>query len=527
MKKLILSILAILLCLSAFTLIACNGDDSTTTDNGTTIPSVEYNITYELNGGTNNAENPIGYNSEDIITLNTPTREGYFFAGWYTDPEFENIILEINEDTSGDLTLYAKWLDSDDYIQFELYEDFYKVIGCDQSVEYLFIPSTYNGLPVKTVARQAFKYYKNLRYVYIPDSVTTIGAEAFFHCEALAKVRMPKNVKNIYTLAFSGCKSLTSLTLPNGLEIISSAVFSSSGLTSINIPDSVTTIEYQAFSSCENLTEINLSKELTTIEFHAFLECKSLENIVIPSKVTTIGFDAFIDCLSLKNIDVESENEFFKSVDGVLYSKDGKTLVCYPSAKTEESYTIKDGTEIIESKAFYGNACLEGIVIPNSVITIEYGAFLDCKKLKSIVLSNSLESMGNSAFRNCTAVESITIPGSLKEIKYEAFSGCSSLKTVIIEEGVTSMGTFAFYGCSSLESVKLPHSLEFIDYDVFGKCVSLKSIVIPKNVAVIKGNVFWRVPDITVYCEAESKPDGWNEYWSRDAKEVIWGYDGE
>ena len=448
MKKLIFPILIIFLCIFSFMLISCDGQDDTTSFN-----SFEYSITYELNGGTNSAENPSGYNKGDKIILDAPQKEGYMFTGWYTE---EDILIEINEDTAGDLTLYATWRDIESSLLFELnyLGDSYIVIGCAKSLEYMYIPSTYKGLPVTVIGSYAFMYHKNLKYVYIPDGVTSIWSSAFFSCESLEGVRIPNSVTEIDTRAFSKCKKLKSIDLPDNLTVIGSYLFYYSGITSIDIPDGVTEIRKNAFSDCKSLTNIKLPESLTTLRYDVFLNCTALEEIVIPSSVTNIDKSIFRGCTSLKSITVADGNTVYKSVDGALYTKDGKTLVAYPGGNGEETFTVPNGTE-----------------------NIEVGAFAYNPSLKSVV-----------------------IPGSVKNFGWRMFNDCTSLESVIIEDGVTAIETTPFYNCDSLKSVVVPDSVTTITEEMLEGC-----------------------PLLTVYCEAEQKPEGWDENWSNGAKEVVWG----
>ena len=468
--------LILILCLSAFLLISCNGSDTTTTESATT-----YTITYELDGGTNSENNPSGYNSGVSLELGVPTKEGYMFAGWYTDPELTNFVTEIKKDATGDITLYAKWLDIETYLEFELVDGSYKVVGGCNPIPYMFIPSTYKGLPVTCIGESAFKSYVYLQYVYIPDSVTVINHSAFKNCQSLKEIR-----------------------LSNNLTKISYSTFYSSGLESIVIPDKVEYIDLESFGDCKNLSYVKLSEELTTIKILAFRGCEVLESIVIPSKVTDIGTQAFYNCFLLKNIIVDDESTTYKSMEGVLYSKDGKTLIYYPEGKTETTYTIPEGTEIIAHDAFEANSRLVNVSFPNTVKQIQ-GAFGDCTALESIVIPDSVTSIGAYGFYGCTSLKSITLSKNIDVIHVYAFGECTSLESVVIPNGVKEIDSYVFYECTSLKSVVIPESVTVAEYDIFALCTSLEK----------------------VYCEVESKPDSWNGGWARNVKEVIWGYKGE
>lgn len=139
---------------------------------------------------------------------------------------------------------------------------------------------------------------------------------------------------------------------------------------------------------------------------------------------------AFYNCKSLKNIEVSKENKIYKSIDGNLYTKDGKTLIQYATGKTESAF-----------------------VIPNSVTSIGYAAFYNCSSLTRVTIGNSVTSIEDSAFNDCKSLTSITIPDSVTSIGYRAFYNCDSLTSITIGNSVTSIGESAFYGCSSLKEV--------------------------------------------------------------------------
>ena len=140
--------------------------------------------------------------------------------------------------------------------------------------------------------------------------------------------------------------------------------------------------------------------------------------------------------------------------------------------------------------AFWGCSSLKSIVIPEGVISIDYGAFDGCESLTSIVIPDSVTNIGNSAFHGCSSLKSIVIPDSVTSIGCSAFSGCSSLKSIVIPEGVISIDWGAFSGCSSLKSIVIPDSVTSIGDHAFDGCSSLTSIVIPDSVTSIGRHAF-------------------------------------
>ena len=201
--------------------------------------------------------------------------------------------------------------------------------------------------------------------------------------------------------------------LKEGTRVICDGAFSRrDSLTSINIPDSVTSIGKSAFDWCESLTCINIPDSVTSIGDSAFSWCKSLTNINIPDSVTSIGDSAFYKCESLANIN-----------------------------------------------------------IPNRVTKIGESAFSKCEALTKINIPNSVTSIGESAFSECRSLTSISIPDSVTNIGESAFYGCSSLTSINIPHSVTSIGNEAFSECYFLTSINIPNSVIKMAGNPFIYCI--------------------------------------------------------
>ena len=397
--------------------------------------------------------------------------------------------------------------------------------------------------------------------VIIPNGVTEIGENAFYNCEFITSVTIPKGVTKIGARAFCNCKSLVSATIPNGVTSIGESAFSQcSSLTSITIPNGVISIGKHAFSHCSSLTRATIPDRVTSIGEWAFYYCSSLISVTIPNSVTSIGRGAFCDCSSLTSIEVDPQNSSYRSIDGNLYSKDGKTLIQYAIGKSEKIFAIPNSVTSIGEYAFSHCSSLTSVTIPNGVTSIGWGAFSGCYSLTSIIIPDSVTSIGECAFSDCRYLKNITIPDSVISIGEVAFFGCSSLtsievdpqnssykstdgnlyskdgKTLIqyaigksekifaIPNSVTSIGGSAFSYCFSLTSVTIPNSVTEIGNHAFRSCTSLTSVTIPNSVASIESWAFYGCKSLTINCEAEKKPIGWNENWNSDNRPVNWGY---
>ena len=259
----------------------------------------------------------------------------------------------------------------------------------------------------------------------------------------------------------------------NGAGYIQSEIVIPEKVTYKGVEYSVTSIGRSAFEECSSLTSITIGNSVTSIEWYAFYGCSSLTSITIPNSVTSIGGGAFYGCLSLTSIDVETNNQNYASIDGVLYNKEITTLICYPGGKT--SITILNSVTSIGYYAF-ATCSLTSITIPNSVTSIGGGAFSGCSSLTSITIPNSVTSIGEYTFFGCSSLTSITIPNSVTSIGESAFSGCSSLTSITIPNSVTLIGESAFSGCSSLTSITIPNSVTLIGERAFYGCSALTSV---------------------------------------------------
>lgn len=253
--------------------------------------------------------------------------------------------------------------------------------------------------------------------------------------------------KEIGSWAFCGCRNMTNIEIPNSVEKISGGAFLyCSSLANIDIPSSVKKIGTQAFYGCYGLTTFNCPEGLIELGDNAFDFCSGLENINISSTVEKIGYGVFLGCSKLKEINVNTNNKYYKEIDNVLFSYNGKELVWYPQGKEGEKYIIPDGVEVIKYTAFYYCKNLNKIEIPESITTFEYGVFRGCENIQNIELPSGLKSMGNEIFNGCKNITSITIPTEVSKIGNEMFSGCTNLTEVVIPKGVTSIDENAFKG---------------------------------------------------------------------------------
>lgn len=306
---------------------------------------------------------------------------------------------------------------------------------------------------VTIIGDWAFSECTALTSIAIPDSVTDIGRSAFNGCTALANIDLPGSLSNICDFAFANCTSLTSIAIPDSVTFINNDAFNGcTGLISVSLPDSLTAIYPGLFDGCTSLSAITIPESVEIIYFRAFRNCASIESVYIPASVESIYQDAFNGCANLSSITVDPSNPVYDSRDN-----------CNAVIKTASDSLL------------FG---CKSTVIPDSVTTIEYGAFKDCTGLTEITIPDNVTSIESSAFSGCTGLTSIELPDSITCINYCTFEGCTGLTSFTIPDSVTTIESNAFSYCTALESIFIPASVENITGDLFIGCSALESITV-------------------------------------------------
>ncbi|MDE6520348.1 MAG: leucine-rich repeat domain-containing protein [Ruminococcus sp.] len=249
--------------------------------------------------------------------------------------------------------------------------------------------------------------------IIIPDDVVKIG-ERVFRGRNIKSVTIPSSVKVIEREAFELCHNLTKVTLNNGLENIKKDAFHGCSINEIEIPETVKTIGEDAFASA-SITSIN-----------------------IPEKLKHITKECFVHYRMLENISVSENNKNYKSLNGVLFDKDMKTLICYPPTKKDSCYTVPDGVEVIQKWAFLGCNSLKSVTFPESMKWIESCSFQACENLKHITIPCCEMVMNSKAFY-ITHFSDVTIIGRKITINVSDYFRTAN--------GAFSAETMRFFNC--------------------------------------------------------------------------------
>ncbi len=412
----------------------------------------------------------------------------------------------------------------------------------------------------KTIADGAFKnqtYPEKEEYTYamteivLPDGLLTIGKDAFYDCSALNAITIPDSVVSIqddfaktayyqdqshwddgkvlyvgnhlieakdltgsYTVragtksiaphAFDGCSGLSAINLPDSIVSIGEYAFRDcTALVNITIPDAVKKIERRTFDGCTSLESIKLGSGLETIAWVAFPDCKALKSLTIPASVTKLGYYLFENCEALESLQVEEGNKIFRS-EGNCILNIASNSVIIAGCKTT---TIPEGVTRIGVAAFYGTAAPVNVTIPDSVTEIGTCAFMNCSSLVSIKLPKNLTEIDEAMFNRCSSLESIVIPDSVTKIGRWAFDECSSLVSIELSKNLTEISEAMCSECSSLESIVIPDSVTKIGEKAFENCSALNTITIGKGVTEIGERALDRCQNLTSVTFAET--EGW------------------
>lgn len=319
---------------------------------------------------------------------------------------------------------------------------------------------------ITSLGAYAFKDCVNLTAIDLSKvSATSIAAGMFDGCTSLSNITVNAtalpNITAINSYAFRNCVSLAKATVVSGTEK-TEVDFTLEGFTALK------TIGTEAFAGCNGLTSLvlpTLTKAVTTsagkltLGASAFRGCANLESVSISKNVISIGAAAFGSCAKLSSFAVNSESAYFKALNGVLYSEDGK-IVCVPAGVEMENNTLKlqEGATIAAG-AFDGCVNLKKIILPESMTTVDAKLFQGLTTLEEVVLSSQTESIGDSAFEN-SGVKKITFTGATEETPAQ---GETALKTSVFPATLKFIGKYAFRD-TKLEKVILPSTLNGVVY---------------------------------------------------------------
>jgi hypothetical protein len=197
----------------------------------------------------------------------------------------------------------------------------------------------------------------------------------------------------------------------------------------------VTGITSNAFWGSTEVISITLPDTVKVIGNNAFYSCQSLTSFNIPKSLVELGENAFIGCDKLKDVTVTDGNEYFTSINGVLFNKDMTKLIIYPPQKSGKQYTVPEGVTHLERNAFCNNTDLSAVILPKSLVEVGPTAFKNCSGILEMELPEGTQNIRAGAFWECVNLSSIKIPGSVSIISDQVFYGCAKLSSIYVQEG--------------------------------------------------------------------------------------------
>lgn len=491
---------------------------------------VTFNITFNTDSTSENPEEQEVQAGLGVTQPADPTKDGYFFQGWYT-PEGHRWNFEKDTPTK-DMVLTAKWA------TFRVEDGV--LTGCTETGAVV-VPTYFDGQEVTAIDAEVFRGNTSIESVTLPETIDNIPEAAFQGCTGLKEVYLPNRLLSISNNAFKGCTSLESIVIPTRTKTIGDNAFEGcTGLRYIYIPEMS-----QQSGALPYYT--NGAPALgVEIGSYAFKDCTGLRNLVIPDSIAHIGNGAFAGCnleyisvpnmsfatlytgngepnvahyyaddsyvdLDTGNVYVANANKEWQNTDAIDQvgagapdpSTSTKSMAMYLDTNSlEVYYDSVDGWELMGSlQSLFGGTNLgyifgsqNNLGVPASLTTVRIRsgesitnyAFANIPSLKKVILPDSIHQIGVGAFSDCANLETIDLPKHLESIGNDAFKNCEDLTSVTIPASVTSIGHHSFENCSSLVDILIEEGGEkTIGEYAFSECSSLVSITIPNCVTEI------------------------------------------
>lgn len=345
------------------------------------------------------------------------------------------------------------------------------------------------------VGERAFYNCYKLSEIIIPGYVEVVGDYAFYGCSGAAKILFTEGAMGNMELtvgdyAFAEMTNLKEVTFGSGSAVTrigKGAFANATGLRAFEVPATMTYIGDKAFDNASALKTVSFAPNGADLTFgnYVFNDCTALQVVELPATVVKLNLGVFDGCVNISKVEIDEHNEYYKDIEGVVLSKDGKELLFFPKGRMPEDnadgvkeYVLPEGVESISDGAFKGTMYVEKIVIPNTVTYLGKNAFASCLELATLEFAPGNDTaaltIDESAFEGCSKVQSIVLPNRTQVIAAKAFYNVS-IRSIAFPSGVTTIGDYAF-SKSALTSVTIPAGLESLGRNVFDSCVALTKV---------------------------------------------------
>lgn len=482
---------------------------------------------------------------EGLVTLGDATFEGSSVVSVHFPASLKTLGIETFKEVS---TLTSVTFAQGSQLEAIPAGTFYK-----SGIQSIIIPASVKEISDKDLSSGysygAFQEATALTSVVFEDGALCekIGIRAFYGCEALEEITIPASVSTLGESAFEGCSALT--------EIV--------------IPATVTQLGSSLFNGCSALETVVLETKASELPGFMFTGCSSLKELTIPSNIASFGSSCFSGS-GVGAFTVVEDNAYFASFDGVIYSKDMTSIVLYPPQRTDTTLVIPKEVTEIGAGTFQSNTTLKKVIFEEggeADLVIGSEAFYSCYLLNTVILPERLTVIGESAFMYCKGLTNITVPSTVTEIQDDAFYGCDKLVEIFNkseleislddyygngyitynaanvytpDEGASCIsvvddfviytdedGSYLLGYNGDLTDITLPEVDGIYKYAFYYR-YDLNTILIPEGVgeSYMGSSAFYYADNLTILCEAASKPSEWSSSWSSSCT-VIWGYTGD
>ncbi|MBO5478588.1 MAG: leucine-rich repeat protein [Clostridia bacterium] len=480
------------------------------------IPKVISRINYVLNGGSFEQESITQYTEGETVGLSVPKKTGAAFDGWYQNASFSGeCIYRTTENMTGDITVYAKWIEETnaDYFTYTTSDgkdtitglsDAGKTAYANGEINNLIIPRKHGENDIVAIKSSAFSSRTTLTRIVIQDNIETVEGSAFSNCTGITELVVPISL-SVGNAQFVGCTAIKTVKFTKGTGI---GLDHTGGKYDVNY-----CLGTPWYYSRNSVTELVFEEGITSIGANTFNYCTVIQNISFPCTLEKIGEKAFYSCSGITKIQLPNVKEIgnyaFRGCSGVI-----------------EELILPEQLKIIGENAFEYCTIPGTLIIPDRIEQVGNNAFNNCTNIEKVIIPDNVETIGEKAFNTCTGIKEVIVPVSLS-LENLQFIGCTgitkitftkgtgigadhsyvmynssygmytweasknSLKEVEFEEGITSIGAKSLYNSTALQKVTFPSTLEKIGENAFFGCSGLTKIQLPDGIKEI-GNYAFR-----------------------------------
>ncbi len=393
----------------------------------------------------------------------------------------------------------------------------------------------------ESMGRSAFGYNERLTRLTVPEDVTELTEGALWGLMALKDIVLPASLVRIDNNSLPGGGSLERITVADNnlyYQSFDGVLFTRDGKTLVDfpsgrggyydIPPGTTTIREGAFGTNVSLESLTVPEGITELLDGTLSHMEGLTQLSLPASLRSIGEWALPRYGALEQITVAEGNEHYQTYEGVLFSRDGKTLLLYPAGR-DGKYEIPPGTLFLAGNAFGDNEGLTGVTVPDGVTALPRYLFSNAGNLEEIYLPASLREIGEGVLPSYGALKyievnpdnpryksidgvlfegeelifyppshgfSYDVPPGTMHIRDQAFADRENLQTISIPRSVTVIGDMMFYGCTALTRISLPITLKSIGRSAFSNCIALSAIALPPSLEALGEGAFYNCPSL-------------------------------